>query len=149
VTNWRFESSVSKTSPRSRFFMLHIFCPAPRDSGRTSAPWGKGRPAKAPQRRHRIKLRDERVLHTRPHRERNVVHGRAHVRISWPVLCPVPASSHTVLDVGCGPGSITLGITERVAKVHAVDFGPSQIESAKENAERAGVRNAEFSEGSC
>lgn len=51
-----------------------------------------------------------------------------------------------VLDCGCGPGSITLGIAAAVSPgmVIGVDFAESQIEKARHNATAAGVQNASF-----
>lgn len=52
----------------------------------------------------------------------------------------------TVLDCGCGPGTITLGIADRVApgRVVGVDAGPSQVERAVAAAARAGAGNVSF-----
>jgi len=57
----------------------------------------------------------------------------------------------SVLDCGCGPGTITLGIAARVApgRVVGVDFGGSQIEAALLNARRASIANAEFEAADC
>jgi SAM-dependent methyltransferase len=46
----------------------------------------------------------------------------------------------SVLDCGCGPGSITLGIAARVnpGEVVGVDFAPDQIARARQTAEREG-----------
>lgn len=51
-----------------------------------------------------------------------------------------------VLDCGCGPGSITLGIAAAVApgRVIGVDFAASQLERASREAARQGVANVEF-----
>ncbi len=59
--------------------------------------------------------------------------------------------SHAVLDVGCGAGSISLGIAKAVANGHVcgVDFTESQVEAAKTTARQAGITNAEFSTASC
>ncbi len=59
--------------------------------------------------------------------------------------------SHAVLDVGCGPGSISLGIAEAVpaGRVQGIDFGESQIEVARRNAKHAGINNVEFTQASC
>ena len=48
-----------------------------------------------------------------------------------------------VLDCGCGPGTITLGIASVIAPgvVTGVDFAESQIEEAKGNAARFGATN--------
>lgn len=57
--------------------------------------------------------------------------------------------SHHVLDVGCGPGTITVGLAQRVASVQAIDFGESQIEIAKQHADQERLLNVEFKTGSC
>ncbi len=56
----------------------------------------------------------------------------------------------TVLDCGCGPGSITSGIVERVApgRVVGVDADESQVSLATEDARTQGLSNAEFRVGS-
>ena len=52
----------------------------------------------------------------------------------------------SVLDCGCGPGSITLGIAELVApgKVVGVDFGAAQIAGAQSSAASRGIANIAF-----
>ncbi len=57
--------------------------------------------------------------------------------------------SHHVLDVGCGPGTITVGIAKRVASVHAIDSAESQIEIARKRAEYDCIENIEVRTGSC
>ncbi|MEM9009309.1 MAG: class I SAM-dependent methyltransferase [Cyanobacteria bacterium P01_F01_bin.86] len=56
-----------------------------------------------------------------------------------------------VLDLGCGPGTITLGLAESTPNglVKAIDFGESQIEKARRNASDARTQNLEFHLGSC
>lgn len=51
-----------------------------------------------------------------------------------------------VLDVACGPGSITIGIAERVGagRVTGVDLNESQVALAKRAAAEQGINNAEF-----
>lgn len=53
----------------------------------------------------------------------------------------------SVLDCGCGPGTITRGIAERVApgQVAGVDFGQSQIEIAQ----KAAPENISFQTANC
>src|SRR5687768_16069466 len=62
---------------------------------------------------------------------------RSHGEFFLPHLTP----GVSVLDCGCGPGTITLGIAERIApaRVVGVDFGTSQIERATANAASAAV----------
>lgn len=57
----------------------------------------------------------------------------------------------SVLDCGCGPGSITLGIAALVApgRVVGVDFGSSQIERAQSSAARTGIANVNFQTADC
>lgn len=56
-----------------------------------------------------------------------------------------------VLDCGCGPGTITLGIARAVhpGPVTGVDFGASQIERAIARATADGVANATFRAADC
>ncbi len=57
----------------------------------------------------------------------------------------------SVLDCGCGPGSITLSIADRIGngRVVGVDFGDSQIQRAIEAAKERGIRNADFQQADC
>ncbi len=43
--------------------------------------------------------------------------------------------SHHLLDVGCGSGTITVGLARRVASVQAIDFDASQTEIARQHAD--------------
>ncbi len=54
-----------------------------------------------------------------------------------------------LLDCGCGPGSITLGLAARVApgEVVGIDREPSQVEQAQRAATKAGVENTRFEVG--
>jgi ubiquinone/menaquinone biosynthesis C-methylase UbiE len=54
-----------------------------------------------------------------------------------------------LLDVGCGPGTITLGLAERVAPgpVVAIDMVAEVVEQAKAAAAAAGAANIEFRTG--
>ena len=51
-----------------------------------------------------------------------------------------------VLDLGCGPGSITLGLAEAVApgEVVGVDFQPSQVAQAQALGAARGLMNVRF-----
>jgi len=59
-------------------------------------------------------------------------------------------SGMNVLDVACGPGTITLGIAAQVHPGHVtgIDFGEREITLAQENAAAAGAGNASFLTGS-
>lgn len=55
-----------------------------------------------------------------------------------------------VLDLGCGPGTISIGLAQSTSgRVAGIDFGESQIDKARENAAAAGCPNLEFHLGSC
>lgn len=57
----------------------------------------------------------------------------------------------TVLDCGCGPGSITLGIAEAVfpGRVTGVDDARSQIELARQRAVEHGTANLDYLTATC
>ena len=61
-------------------------------------------------------------------------------------LLPRLSPGMTILDCGCGPGSITLGLAEIVSPGRAVgvDLEPRMIERAKGIASESGVANVEF-----
>src|SRR5262245_909627 len=56
----------------------------------------------------------------------------------------------TVLDCGCGPGSITLGLAERVApaQVVGIDVADQQVAAARALATEREVRNVRFERAS-
>ena len=49
-----------------------------------------------------------------------------------------------VLDVGCGPGSITVGLARRAGRVVGVDMSAEMVEASSALAVREGVANASF-----
>lgn len=51
----------------------------------------------------------------------------------------------SALDFGCGAGRLTLPLARRSGRVLAVDIAPTILSHARENAERAGLRNITFS----
>ncbi len=57
----------------------------------------------------------------------------------------------SVLDCGCGPGSITLGIANRIGngRVVGVDFGESPLQRAIETARQRGLHNVVFQQADC
>ena len=59
---------------------------------------------------------------------------------------PHVRSGMTLLDCGCGPGSITLGLAEAIApgEVVGVDRDASRIEIAEQSASERGVANVRF-----
>lgn len=57
------------------------------------------------------------------------------------------AAGNTILDIGCGSGSITVEAALQIGgqgKVYAVDFDPSAVELTKKNLEKFGISNAEL-----
>lgn len=57
------------------------------------------------------------------------------------------AEGNTVLDIGCGSGSITVEAALQVGKqgkVYAVDVEPSAVELTKKNLEKFGISNVEL-----
>jgi len=56
----------------------------------------------------------------------------------------------TVLDCGCGPGTITRDIAQRIApgRVVGLDFNADQIAVASRDARLQGIANVEFKQGS-
>jgi SAM-dependent methyltransferase len=63
---------------------------------------------------------------------------------------PFLRSGFRVLDIGCGPGAITLGLARRVlphGKCVGVDVQPSQIDAAQCAADAAGATNVSFQTG--
>jgi SAM-dependent methyltransferase len=65
-------------------------------------------------------------------------------------LLPALRPGMRVLDVGCGPGSITRGLAERVApgEVVGVDLSRETLETARHDASVRGLRNLRFEEAS-
>jgi ubiquinone/menaquinone biosynthesis C-methylase UbiE len=65
-------------------------------------------------------------------------------------LLPYLRSGQNVLDCGCGPGSITIGLAEIAApgQVTGVDVEPRQLETARTLAAERGVHNLRFQSGS-
>ena len=53
-----------------------------------------------------------------------------------------------VLDVGCGPGTITLGLARRAGRVIGLDASEAMVDQARGLAAEAGTANAAFKVGS-
>jgi ubiquinone/menaquinone biosynthesis C-methylase UbiE len=66
-----------------------------------------------------------------------------------PFLLPHLRPGLTALDVGCGPGSMTIELAQHVApaEVIGVDLEISQFERARAAAAERGVRNIQFKQG--
>jgi len=65
-------------------------------------------------------------------------------------LIPALAPDMRLLDVGCGPGSITRGLAERLpaGEVVGLDLSRETLASARQDAEARGLRNLRYQEGS-
>ncbi|MGH7726856.1 MAG: class I SAM-dependent methyltransferase [Candidatus Eiseniibacteriota bacterium] len=80
----------------------------------------------------------------------------AYVRFTGPELGPVadrlieiadPGWGGSVLDVGCGPGTVTIRLAERVGptgRVVGVDLAPPMVAYAERHAQAQGVTNTTF-----
>ena len=75
--------------------------------------------------------------------------GRRNVRTHSAYLLPYLSSGLRILDAGCGPGAISVGLAEAVApgEMHGVDMEESQVELARSLARTAGYTNAIFHVG--
>ncbi|MGY3128669.1 SAM-dependent methyltransferase [Agrococcus sp. UYP33] len=77
-------------------------------------------------------------------------HAARTVANSAAYLSPLLAPGMRVLDVGCGPGSITIDLARRVGttgRVVGIDMSAEVVETARAAAEQAGVPNVEFRVG--
>src|SRR5688500_8965794 len=75
--------------------------------------------------------------------------GRRTAAVAAAFLLPHLQSGMRVLDCGCGPGSITLGLAKVVApgEVVGVDPRDSRLDMARAAAIAEGIGNARFEEG--
>lgn len=65
-------------------------------------------------------------------------------------LQPYLRKGMTILDCGCGPGTVTIGLARIVAPatVVAIDISEEQLNIAYENTKKAGINNIEFKQAS-
>ena len=63
-------------------------------------------------------------------------------------VLPSIGSADRVLDVGCGPGSITIGLAQVAGHVTGIDVDDMEFADARAHAEEHGISNVEFREGS-
>ena len=72
------------------------------------------------------------------------------VEIQAPFFLPYLKSGMKVLDCGCGPGTITIGIARAVSpgETVGVDVGENQIEIARSEATKRQINNLCFEVGS-
>ncbi len=54
------------------------------------------------------------------------------------------SGNEILLDLYCGAGTIGLSMADKVSRLIGVEVVPQAVENAKENAARAGIKNAEF-----
>ncbi len=76
-------------------------------------------------------------------------HARRRAEVEAWFLLPRLAPDMRLLDVGCGPGTITTGLARAVAEgsVIGLDAAESVLEHAREHASSEDVRNLEFVSG--
>src|SRR5215470_18562003 len=77
-------------------------------------------------------------------------HGRRTAEEAAAFLLPELEPGMRLLDVGCGPGSITRGLAERVApgQVIGVDLSRETLAAARQDAAARGLTNLQYEEGS-
>jgi SAM-dependent methyltransferase len=77
-------------------------------------------------------------------------HGRRTAEEAAAFLLPALAPDMRLLDVGCGPGSITRGLAERLPRgeVVGVDLSRETLETARREAAARGVTNLRYEEAS-
>lgn len=65
---------------------------------------------------------------------------------NFPYLVPYLSTGLSVLDVGCGPGTVTLGVARKVTPgpVTGVDLEPALLATAESDAATAGVDNLRY-----
>jgi ubiquinone/menaquinone biosynthesis C-methylase UbiE len=76
-------------------------------------------------------------------------HSRRTVENSAGYLIGHLTPGSSVLDIGCGPGTITIGMAERVApaQVVGIDREPGPLAAARAMADERGLRNIDFAVG--
>jgi ubiquinone/menaquinone biosynthesis C-methylase UbiE len=79
----------------------------------------------------------------------NAIMGQRSAGQDAAFLLPHLRPGMTLLDVGCGPGSVSLGLAAAVApgEVVGVDIAPEQVERARTLAARQGATNVRFEVG--
>ena len=63
-------------------------------------------------------------------------------------VLPSIGARDRVLDVGCGPGSITVGLAQVAGHVTGIDVDDAEFADARAYASEHGIDNVEFVEGS-
>jgi ubiquinone/menaquinone biosynthesis C-methylase UbiE len=77
-------------------------------------------------------------------------HGRRTAEEAAAFMLPSLRPGMRLLDVGCGPGSITRGLAQRLApgEVVGLDLSRETLASAREDAAQHGLTNLTYAEGS-
>jgi ubiquinone/menaquinone biosynthesis C-methylase UbiE len=77
------------------------------------------------------------------------IYGMRELETEFPAICDLLSPDMNVLDVGCGPGTITVGVAQRVrpGMVTAIDAEQSSLQKAREQAEKAKAENVAFERG--
>lgn len=77
-------------------------------------------------------------------------HARRRAEEAAAFLLPELRPGMRLLDVGCGPGSITRGLAERLApgQVVGIDVSRETLEAARQDAAACGLDNLRYEEGS-
>jgi len=77
-------------------------------------------------------------------------HGKRTAEEAAAFLLPSLRPGMTVLDIGCGPGSITRGLAERVVpgQVVGIDLSADTLASARQDAAARGLTNLRYDEAS-
>lgn len=94
----------------------------------------------------------ERATYTLGHHSSVVnSHARRTAQDSAAFLLPHLQPHFSVLDLGCGPGTITADLALLVpqGKVTGIDFSESVIESARAHAQGRGITNCVFETAVC
>jgi ubiquinone/menaquinone biosynthesis C-methylase UbiE len=73
-------------------------------------------------------------------------HGLRTAEEAAAFLIPELTPDMRLLDVGCGPGSITLGFAERLplGEVVGIDLSQETLAQATQNAEARGIKNLRY-----
>jgi ubiquinone/menaquinone biosynthesis C-methylase UbiE len=76
-------------------------------------------------------------------------HGRRTAEEAAAFLLPELHAGMRLLDVGCGPGSITRGLAERLApgQVVGLDLSPAILTAARQDAVERGLGNLRYQQG--